>query len=269
MRTDDLSVAAFEPNAGYCDPNATLYGFADAAKKLGVRIQTFTTATRLVTTAGQISGVETDQGIIATRTVVLAAGAWAGWLLLPLGINLGLIPWRSQVVVFRWPPEVDHSRRHAVVIDSTQHSWFRAEGTNCTLIGAEHGDRQVDPDAFNESVAPEYVDHCRRALAARFPVFAHSIMRGSWTGVYMQSPDFHPIIDKIPDADGLFVMTGDAGSSFKTSPAIGICLAEWITDGAPRLVNLQPFRSSRFGEGKPWIDRYRYDADGEAYSIAR
>lgn len=31
MRTDDLSVAAFEPDAGYADPNATMFGYAEAA----------------------------------------------------------------------------------------------------------------------------------------------------------------------------------------------------------------------------------------------
>ena len=129
MRTDDLTVAAFEPHAGFCDPNATVYSYALAAQDLGVRIHSFTTATCVKTSGDRVIEVETDRGTIATPTVVLAAGAWADVLLSPLGIELGLIPWRSQVVVFRWPPEVDHSRRHRVVIDSTQHSWFRVEGT--------------------------------------------------------------------------------------------------------------------------------------------
>src|SRR5215212_8263688 len=38
LNTDDLTVAAFEPRSGYADPNATLQGFATAAKDLGVRI---------------------------------------------------------------------------------------------------------------------------------------------------------------------------------------------------------------------------------------
>jgi sarcosine oxidase subunit beta len=269
MRTDDLTVAAFEPNAGYCDPNATLYGFASAALANGATISTFTTAVKVLVDRGRVAGVVTDGGTVATETVVIAAGATADRLLVPLGIDLGLVPWRSQVVVFRWPPEVDHSRKHRVVIDSTQHSWFRVEGDAGTLIGAEYGDRKADPDKFNESVDPGYVDHARRALAHRFPVFAHSTMRGAFAGVYMQSPDHHPIIDQIGDIPGLFVMAGDSGTSFKTSPAIGICLAEWITAGAPRLADLTPFRATRFAEGKPWIDEFAYDARGVERTIAR
>jgi sarcosine oxidase subunit beta len=269
MRTDDLTVAAFEPEAGYCDPNATLYGFAAAARANGAKLHTFTRVLRVLTDGDRISGVETDRGTIATRQVLIAAGATADRLLSPLGLDLGLIPWRSQVVVFRWPPEVDHSRKHRVVIDSTQHSWFRVEGDAGTLIGAEYGDRKADPDSFNEGVDAGYVEHARRALANRFPAFEHATMRGAFSGVYMQSPDSHPIIDQVPSIPGLFVMAGDAGTSFKTSPAIGVCLAEWIADGAPKLADLTPFRSTRFAEGKPWVDEFSYDSRGSERTIAR
>ena len=145
------------------------------------------------------------------------------------------------------------------MIDSTQHSWFRPEGTAGTLIGVEHGKHEkVDPETMPESVEQEYIERARRALAARFPVFAHATMRGAWSGVFMQSPDDHPIIDHLPGIEGLFVMTGDSGTSFKTSPAIGVCLAEWITEGAAKLVDLTPFRSTRFAEGKPWTDELAY-----------
>lgn len=269
MRTDDLEVAAFEPHAGYCDPNGTLYGFAEAAVAGGARIVTNAEALAIERDGRGITGVRTASGTIATRTVVLAAGAYADRLLAPLGWDLGLAPWRSQVVIFRWPSEMDQKRRHRVVIDSTQHSWFRVEGANTTLIGAETGDRRTDPETFGQSIEPDYVDHARRALAARFPIFKQATMRGGWSGVYMHSPDDHPIIDQLSDIPGLFVMAGDSGTSFKTSPAIGQCLSEWITTGAAKLVDLTPFRASRFAEGAHWVDEFAYDHDGADRTIAR
>jgi sarcosine oxidase subunit beta len=53
-------------------------------------------------------------------------------------------------------------------------------------------------------------------------------------------------------------MTDDSGTSFKTSPAIGKCLAELITEGRAATVDLFPFRASRFAEGKPWRDACNY-----------
>ncbi len=83
----------------------------------------------------------------------------------------------------------------------------------------------------------------------------------------MMSPDGRPLIDRIASVEGLFVMLGDSGTSFKTAPAIGRCLAEWIVEGKPRLLDLTPFRATRFAEGKPWVDEFNYGR--ERLSISR
>ena len=261
LRTDDLAYAAFEPHAGYADPNATLYGFADAATALGARILTHSPALRVRLAGDRVVGVETAAGIVATERVLIAAGSWADRLLLPIGIDLGLQPVRTQVVVFRWPPEIDHRRRHRVVIDAVNHSWIRPEGANATLIGAERSVGDIDPDRLDEGVSPPAIATAREVLAARFPVFRDATMRGGWAGTYMRSPDGHPIIDRAPGIEGLWLMAGDSGTSFKTAPAIGICLAEWMTEGAPRLVDLSPFRATRFADGEPWLDPTAYGDD--------
>lgn len=258
MRTDDFAYAAFEPTTGYVDPNATLYGFAEAAVEQGARIFTGVEATKIVTEGGRVAGVETAEGAISTRRVVLAGGPWADRLLEPLGIDLGLKPYKAQVVVFRWPVDMDQRRKHRVVIDSIHHSWLRTEGEASTLIGVEFPDREIDPDRLPEFPPADYVETARAALAARFPVFEHATMRGGWAGVFMQSPDDHPIMGPAPAIDGLFVITGDSGSGFKIGPAVGVVFAEWVTDGAPKLMDMAPFRLTRFAEGKPWIDEFAY-----------
>ena len=260
LYTDDLTFAAYEPGSGYADPNGTLHGFARAAKDLAVRVFEDTPVTSILTTSGRVSGVETPLGTIATETVLVAAGSWASGLLIPLGIDLGLEPVRAQVVVFRWPPQLEN-RSHRVVIDAINHSWLRPEGIKSTLIGAERSVLTANPDSLDESVDAGTINVSRKALAARYPIFGNAVMRGGWSGTYMRSPDGHPIIDQPPAVSGLWVMAGDSGTSFKTAPAIGICLAEWIADGRPRLVELTPFRSSRFAEGEPWLDARSYGDD--------
>jgi len=258
-RTDDLTYAAYEPESGFADPNATLYAFVRAAKQLGADIRTGVEVTRVLTAGDRVTGVETTAGRIDAETVVLAPGGWADRLLKPLGLDFGLQPHRAQVAIFRWPPEF--VRRHPVFIDTTQGSWFRCEGRCGTLIGVELGVGGVDVDALDEGVDEDYVALCRRALAARLPAFAQATMRGGWAGIIMMSPDGRPIIDQVPSVAGLYCMVGDSGTSFKTSPAIGKCLAEWITTGAPRTADLTPFRSTRFAEGRPWHDENAYGTE--------
>jgi sarcosine oxidase subunit beta len=212
--------------------------------------------TRIVTERGRVTGVETSAGSVATPAVVLVPGAWATSLLAPLGLDFGLAPYRIQISIFRWP--AGFNARHCVVIDAVHHSWLRPEGSATTLIGVELGVAHADPDQFDEGVDPDFVAICRKALAARLPVFGEATMRGGWAGMIMMSPDGRPVIDRVAAAEGLYVMLGDSGTSFKTSPAIGRCLAEWIVEGAPKLVDLAPFRASRFAEGKPWIDADHY-----------
>ncbi len=253
---DGLTYVAYEPESGFADPNATTYSFAKRAEDLGVRVMTHTTVTGIRTDGDRVVGVDTTAGPIDAPTVVLAGGAWADRLLKPLGLDIGLISYRSQVVIFR-RPFGSRGPRH-VFIDTVANSWFRPEGDSGILIGAESGGTGVDPDTFNETVDGDQVEMARSKLATRFPLARQATMRGGWAGMYMLSPDHHPIIDQPPSVPGLFIMAGDSGTSFKTSPAIGKCMSEWITGDEPKTADLTPFRASRFAEGKPWHDETNY-----------
>jgi len=252
-RIDDVGAAAWEPESGFADPNATTFAFAEAARRLGATIETGCEVTRVLTERGRVVGVETAKGRVDAPVVVLVPGAWAAPLLTPLGLDFGLAAHRIQ-------------SRHCVVIDAIHQSWLRPEGTNTTLIGVELGTGHADPNAFDEGVDPEFVATCRKALAGRLPVMAEATMRGGWAGMIMMSADGRPIIDQIPSVAGLYCMLGDSGTSFKTSPAIGRCLAEWIVDGKPRTADLSPFRSTRFAENQPWHDDDNYG--GQSLTIS-
>lgn len=265
----DISAAAFEPDAGYADPNATMFGYATAAAANGVTIVTDCEAISVQTDGGKVTGVVTAQGTIACGQVLIAAGAFADKLLTPLGLDIGLTPYKSQVVLFRHPISMDSTRKHRVVIDTITEAWLRPEGANTTLIGIEFPDRKADPDDYPQFPPPDYVAQCHAALARRFPVFENATMRGGWTGMYMMSPDHHPIIGRMDGYDGLFVMSGDSGACFKTAPATGMALSELMVDGEAKVIDLRPFRPSRFAEGQPWVDPRPYGAHGHELSISR
>lgn len=65
------------PTDGRAEPFIAVPAMARAAQKKGVRILTHTAALRLETEAGRIYGVETEKGLIKTRAVLIAAGAWS------------------------------------------------------------------------------------------------------------------------------------------------------------------------------------------------
>ncbi|MBO0796964.1 MAG: FAD-binding oxidoreductase, partial [Ktedonobacteraceae bacterium] len=254
----DVTHVGYEPESGFADPNATIYSFARATQDMGVELQLNTEVTRILVEGQRVTGVETSNGIIQAPTVVIVAGAWANNLLAPLHIDLGLTPRRAKVVVFRWSYE--RAPQHLTYLDRINLMWARPIDDNCTLVGVdlEHFFEAREPDTYPEAVEQAYIDVCREQLAKRFPAMRHSTMRGNWACMLMQSPDGHPMIGSLPQYTGLFCMAGDSGTSFKTSPAIGKCLGELITEGQATTVDLTPFRPSRFSEGAPWHDDFDY-----------
>jgi sarcosine oxidase, subunit beta len=257
LSVDDVTHVVYEPESGFADPNASTFSFVQAAQQHGVEFLFGTTATRVLTEGERVTGVETSNGTINAPIVVIIAGAWANRLFAPLDIDLGLQPRRVEIAIFRWP--YDRPTKHLTYLDRIHHMWVRPIDGNCTLLGVDSNAFQPgDPDAYRESVSQDYIELCRNTLSKRFPVMQHSTTRGNWACMLMQSPDAHPIIDTLAPYQGLFTMTGDSGTSFKTGPATGKCLAEWITEGKARTVDLTPFRATRFAEGKPWEDEFSY-----------
>jgi sarcosine oxidase subunit beta len=253
----DVTQVAYEPESGFADPNATISSLAQASTDLGVTFHFETEVTRVLLAGNRVQGVETTIGTILAPVVVIIAGAWANQLFAPLGIDLGLVPRQGRVTVFRWP--LARSARHLTYIDKLNRLWARPIDSNCTLVGTESEPaEQGDPNYYSEAVSQDYIDLCRQQLSKRFPIMHQSVMRGNWACMLMESPDSRPIIGRLEAYEGLYRMAGDSGTSFKTSPAIGKCLTELITQGRATTVDLTPFRATRLAQGKLWRDENNY-----------
>jgi len=265
VRTDDVEIIAYEPDSGYADPNATTFGFAKAAEHMGVEIAVDTQATRLLVENDRIVGVETSRGTIRTNRVVIVAGAWANHLLEPVGVDLEMYPRQARIAIFRWPS--DRDPRHPTLIDHKNHIWARPVDGNCTLGGSELGlPIEIDPENYDEAVNQEYINWTREQLTKRVPSISRSTARGNWACALMGSRDSRPLIGSIDQYEGLYLMGGDSGTSFKTAPAIGKSLSELVLEGQASTVDLYPFRPSRFAEGQPWVDETDYDLEHASIS---
>jgi sarcosine oxidase subunit beta len=255
----DITAAAYEPDSGCADPVATTYSFAERAHELGADIRLHTEVHAVDVADGRVASVQTSAGPIATRAVLVAGGAWALPLLRSLGVDVKLIPVRVQVILVRRPPS--SPAIHPICIDGINDLWLRPEGPEwrSTLVGVGGRRRPLeDPDSLDESVDADYIPRAHEALARRIPALADAPMRGGWSGAITATEDGKPILDRHPAIDGVYFFTGDNGSSFKTAPAVGRALAEWIVDGHPSVVDPHPFRASRFAEGQPLFGQHEY-----------
>src|SRR6056297_763115 len=77
LNLEGIVGGAFCPTDGHANPFKVTQAYAEAAKKLGVEIYTYTEALDINIKNGKIIGVETDKGYIKTNKVINAAGGYA------------------------------------------------------------------------------------------------------------------------------------------------------------------------------------------------
>ena len=119
-------------------------------------------------------------------------------------------------------------------------------------------DEEVEVDSYNQGVGMDAVAEARTKLARRIPAMADSYFRGGWSGLFTTTPDWHPILDRVPGIEGLYCAVGFSGHGFKLSPMVGTTMAELIAHGQASTIDISPLRYSRFAEGDLMSSSYRY-----------
>lgn len=246
----DDEVAAYEPEAGYCDPAQVMASFAAAARERGVEIREGSEATGIMLDGGKVSGVASAAGVISTRTVIIAAGPWASSLAAKVGAKLPVKPCRVQVALLRRPPEMVWD--HPLYADYTNQIYFKTLPGGLVHLGnidTREENAEVDPDDFPATADQEFLREMRAKLIRRYSGMKRSTGRGAYSALYAVTPDWHPVIDHLPGVEGAICAAGFSGHGFKLAPAAGKLVGELALDGAATTFDIAPLRASRYDEG--------------------
>lgn len=244
VQMDDVTLAAYESEAGYADPVAATQTLATRAKENGVTFKTGTLVKNIRVELGRVAGVDTTTGEIDALKVVVMAGAWTDRLLKPLGIEIGLTSLRAQVAFFDRPAELKAG--HTAFFDWTTGAHFRPHTFGLTMAGLNAPQLEENPDHFDETVPPAFVADLQKRIAARLPALANARYLRGHAGVYDMTRDARPVISRVPGIEGLIVAAGFGGEGFALAPAVGACVAELVTDGEARTVDVTTLGLERF-----------------------
>ncbi|HLE26609.1 MAG TPA: FAD-binding oxidoreductase [Anaerolineales bacterium] len=254
--TDDIELAAYEPESGYADPVSTAQSFLAAARARGAGLVQDCRVTKIKTSGGRVSGVETDRGEFHAPVVVNAAGAWAAEIGRMAGVEIPLDTWTHEVAYVRRPPSI---RRHPTVIDLSLSMYFRPETGGLTLVALEDGNRFGEPpDADSEHVTPGFVERAVERLCRRIPDMEAGSLKSTHVGRDGITPDQRAILDQA-GPEGFYLACGFSGTGFKLGPAVGACLSELIVDGRAVTVDISPFTLRRFEAGRLLTSEHPYD----------
>ena len=253
---EDIGAAAYEPDSGYADPAATVDGFRRRAEEMGARIMPWTAVTRIDRHQSRVRGVETSAGRIESDAVVLAAGAWSARLGRDIGLDLCMRPKAIDTVAVTRPAELREP--HMVFIDNVLGNYFRPEAGGLTLVGVPCQEWDIDPDTLGTGLPPQAASRGAELLTHRIPAMERATLARGYRAFDGYSQDRHAILGQVDGIDGLYLATAFSGSGFKIAPAIGACMAELITEGRSKTVDIEPFNLRRVSQGQSIEGPYPY-----------
>ncbi len=263
INTTGLVAVAYESESGYADPYMTVNSYAQAANRQGVTIFRETKVTAVRFKGGRVVGVDTPDDTFDAPVVLNCAGAWGAQVAKFAGIQAPIDSCRVQVAFFRRPPGQEAA--HPVVADFINATYFRSETGGLTLVGLidpAEADAIVDPDRYKEYMDDDFLLDVGERLITRYPAMEQSQSTGGYASLYAITPDWHPVVDEVPQGSGFYICSGFSGHGFKLGPAVGLMVADMVNGESDPLFDPSMFRFDRFSEGKEIRGQYEYSIVG-------
>lgn len=172
-----------------------------------------------------VSGVCLANGTTLTAPrVLVAAGAWSGALLAPLGIGLPVRPVRGQVIEIAGAPGVLNT------IVTHDHRYLLPRGDGRIVVGSTSEDTGFDASTTDDAGVA-----LKRHADALLPALASLRVSRHWAGLRPGSPDGIPLIGPVPEVEGLWLNVGHFRNGITLAPGSAELLAAMAANVAPPL----------------------------------
>jgi sarcosine oxidase subunit beta len=192
----------------------------------------------------EIRAVRTEQGAIATSTVVCAAGVWSPELARMVDFELPVEPVCREV---GYTGRVELPDRLTFTVDFTSGLYFHREGPGL-LFGM--ADREQEPGFDAPPPERAWLEKVGEVAERRLPGLLEMGIAGGWKGYYDMSPDHNALIGESPKVSRFVYATGFSGHGFLQGPAIGEIVRDLVLGRQP-FVDLSPLSVERFAQASP------------------
>lgn len=247
LRPEVLLGALYHPDEGTLDPFKLVRAFALRGQDRGLAVWTHSRVTGIEIQGGRVTGVVTSRGRVATRWVVLAAGAWTQALGRMAGVALPVL-WVHGEAVITEPlgPVTPNALTTAAFFEATGGADEQTVGF--CLRQRPHGNVMIGEAARITSALS------RRVTAAALPAVAREASRWlpglrpayvirSWAIPVAFTADSRPLLGPVDGVDGLVTATA-LKSTIILTPLVGELVAGLISTSRwdPRLAEFSPTR---------------------------
>lgn len=222
LNIDGLISATYCPKDGHLNPFLTTDAYAKAAKRLGVKIYTFTEVVGIKTNAGKVCGVITSKGDeISTRIVVNAAGGYSKQVAKMAGIDLPVYSERHQILV----TEPVEPMQKPMVMSFSLNIYCQQTPHGSFIMGRGDPD---EPRDLRITSSWKFLNEMSKTVTNLLPPLGKLRIIRQWAGLYNITPDKQPILGPIKELEGFYLAVGFSGHGFMLAPMTGLLIAEQI-----------------------------------------
>ena len=228
-----------QPRGGIARHDAVVWGLARGADGLGVDIIQGCEVTGIDISDGQVQGVRTNKGKIATQKLALVAAGHSSVLAKMAGFRLPITSMPLQAMVTEpVKPILD-----TVIMSGAVHAYASQSDRGEIVIGG--GADLHNSYAQRGSLYTYRIN--TRAILELFPWFSRLKVMRHWAGIVDISPDTTAILGKTP-LKGIYINCGWGTGGYKAIPAGGETLAYTIAHDQPHPL-VEGFNLERFYTG--------------------
>ena len=195
-----------------------------------------------------------DGNVIAAGQVVNATGPRGARTAAMAGLSLPVEPRKRFTWIFSAQNPLDQDL--PLTIDpSGVH--MRQDGPKTYLAGCppDDGDPAVDFDDFDMH-HQLWEDKVWPIIATRIPQFEAIKVVTQWAGHYAYNTfDQNAVIGPHSEVENFIFLNGFSGHGLQQSPAMGRAVAEWLTYGEYRSLDMRPFAYDRIARGEPFVEK--------------
>ena len=255
LSVDGVAAAGFgRTGEGWFDPASFAALFRKTAAANGVMIVHDRVAA--IHARGSVESVTLAGGkSIACRSLVNAAGPWAGELSALAGLKLPVEPRKRFVYVIDCREASEALHLAPLTVDPSG-VWFRPEG-RVFLCGKSPEENEeppagdlddIDHAFFEQQVWPQ--------LAARVPAFESVKVTNAWAGYYDYNTfDQNAVVGPHPDVPNFYFANGFSGHGAQQAATAGRAVAEFIGHGTFQTLDLTRLGYARIVNNAPLPER--------------
>ena len=238
INTSDLVGGLHLPNDGQTNPIDTTMALVKGARMNGASVREGVMVSKILTDGDKVTGVETNQGTVKAKKVVVTGGMWSRDLAKQVGVVLPLFACEHYYVVSE---QVKDLPKNLPIMRDMDYGVYFKEDAGKLLIGffednANPLPMSKVPADFSFDELPYDFEHFEKYLERamkRYPALENIGIPTFFNGPESFTTDNQHLMGEAPQLKNFFVACGFNSRGIGGGGGIGKVMAEWIDLGYP------------------------------------